>query len=296
MGSLLVVQGDERYEIELVASTLLGRHWNCDIVVEDRHVPNFWLELRWLGKMWGWRGLTAVDRLRGTGRVMDGGWRELSQGGRVRCGHILEIELVDVDPPVLSLRDLVSGELVSDNEIGDFIDWRDEGAFTLADEEEEAHRLRDGEVLTARGGVFEVRLPLSDARTEMALFHLEHPTVRLEVNLDNQTAAFCAGDNRVSIEGATGLVLCVFALARLEADESGGWLTLDEAFERWLHAGGSKSSEARRISWEKGKIRTRLSQANVAGGSDLFENQRRGGTASSRLLFDRERIINLADH
>ena len=56
----------------------------------------------------------------------------------------------------------------------------------------------------------------------------------------------------------------------------GGWLTIHDAYYRWLQMGGSEQSSSERIAQDRSRLCRALARRGVAGAHELFETQRRG--------------------
>ena len=105
----------------LVSSTLVGRHWSCDVVLPDRRIPLRWLEIRWLDGTWGWRSLSdQVDTI-GGGRLLASGWRAFQSRG-VRLPGVGRIQLVEKSPPGLLLECLEDRSLFNGESIEEYLD------------------------------------------------------------------------------------------------------------------------------------------------------------------------------
>ena len=99
MGQVAIRYREHHYKRMLLASTLVGRHWRCDITIDDPRVPLYWLEVRWTGTFWSWRELTDSGGTRGTGLSGNCGWRTLKgQGTKApRVTHPPDVSMTFID-------------------------------------------------------------------------------------------------------------------------------------------------------------------------------------------------------
>ena len=87
------------------------------------------------------------------------------------------------------------------------------------------------------------------------------------------------------------LLLVPFLRARRDEHRvDGGWLSLSEAHRGWVAAGGRPDSPPQRISWDKGRLRSRLAALGVGDVALLFEKRRRDGRWQTRLRLDGARL------
>lgn len=270
------------------ASGLVGRSRRCDLALGDADVPHFWLEIRWRGDRWAWRPLTDDGRTRATGSRLDDGWRELS--GRVSCGTHVGIELVDGAPPEPFVIDLVSGHSLRGSALDAVLEIRAD-AVLPADWEAsgDLRPLRDGDVVVLDGRAWRVALPGPVTPTDGTALDLGSPHLQLDVDCAALTATFTEGRTQAAVHGEPVRVLAAYAIARVELDAFGGWLTATEAFDRWVALGGNPQSPRERVGWLKGKLRAELSTRRAGNLAALFENRREGGSAS-RIALSPERI------
>ncbi len=272
------VDGVER-SVPLAATTLVGRHWSCGVVVPAMRAPSFWLELRWHEDGWRWRELAGSGVTQGSGGLLPGGWRPF--GARpVRFDGDLWIALADVSAPEAGLVDLATGDWRAASALPDGISCADGAWWTSPAEESAAERLHDGDVLVVGGRALRFLAGVAFPKTQAAGFHVAHRDVRLDIDVDAQTASFTCGTALAEVRGA-----CVRALAAyVDARRKGrGWMTRDEAFVAWQALGGNPGSDAERLGWERGKVKAQLAAQGVLGVRDLFETRVVEGVWETRI-------------
>lgn len=289
---LLTLDGFARVR-ELLPSTLVGRSPRCDLVIPSTGVPAYWMEIRWLGKEWGWRELTPMESLRAAGDALPSGWRPLrtnegtARGTRLRWGHsgADSLELVDASVPGTLVVDLATNE--PSPEGLRLVERRVDGTWLLDADEQPRRTLAPDEVFVASGRPWRLVQPgpLAD-------------TLRLPMTVGQDGLVLGCGPTRatirlgarsVAIEGEFVRTLYIYVVARRD-DPDGGWLSVRDAYARWLSAGGFAGSSAERMGWDRGKIRTALADAGVGGTSELFEVRRSDGETLCRITLPGTRL------
>ena len=112
------------------------------------------------------------------------------------------------------------------------------------------------------------------ATTALAPLDVTHRNYRLDIDANELTAAFTVAVVKVMVYGEFVRTLCIYALARSEEHfNDGGWLSRKEAHQRWVAHGGNADSPEERIGWDRGKLRTQLSQHGFIKLKGLFEKK-----------------------
>jgi hypothetical protein len=292
MGRIQFVCKERFGERELSYFTAFGRHWSCDVVLPHEDVPLRWLELRWIAGKWGWRPISSVGDTIGPSSWLAAGWRELQteKGKRVvKLRGIASVELVDPSPPQPFALDLHTGRLLR----------RDELRTTLASIGVQRWRtadgtpLRDGAILVLDGRPLRLHLPQQIDAVAQERLSIEHADtiLKLSTNLDG---AVELGNTRVDLTREIVRLLLPYAEARVDPDHHReGWLTRDEAYERWLDLGGNPASESKRLGWLRGKAKTFLTRNGLGDVDALFASQRVGALYVTRIGLMPEQIVVL---
>jgi hypothetical protein len=282
---------------ELLPSTLVGRSARCDVVVTGHDIPAYWLEVRWLGTEWAWRELVPLDTLRSAGDPLPNGWHALRTSGPARGTRLRwnvsgtdSLELIDASPPTPLVVDLCANEPSAEGLA--LVERRVDGDFLLDEDAQPLRAVSPDEVFVARGRAWRFVHPGPLRDTVRLSLSLAHPEATLA------TAPGCAelriGNRLARIEGEFARTLHVYAVARrADPRPEGGWLGVREAFEAWLGCGGLASSPPDRLGWDRGKVRTALAEAGVAGASDLFEVSRVEGVSRCRVSLPADRLAAL---
>jgi len=275
----------------LVSSTLVGRHWSCDVVLPDRRIPLRWLEIRWLDGTWGWRSLSdQVDTI-GGGRLLASGWRAFQSRG-VRLPGVGRIQLVEKSPPGLLLECLEDRSLFNGESIEEYLELRDGQVLPIGWEGPDGTgQLADGQVLSVRGRIFRVHLPEGLPPTQRSDLVLDHPDCHLDIDVDQLTATFTLGGSECTVRGERVRALVPYAAAaKRQSHGMDSWVEMGAAFDHWVDLGGNKDSARDRIAWERGKLRTRLSELGARGVAGLCESRRRGRKSETRLCLPADAI------
>jgi len=289
VGRFAVHFDNQRREFPLLAVTTVGRHWSNTVMVADSRTPMTWLEIRWTGSAWIWRGSGSVET-RGAGRIMPNGWREFSPTGssssksaRVHCGDAGTVDLIDPSPPQLVLEDLETRSFLEGATVEDLVEWRPDGVVPVDWQENWRRTLVDGEVAVIRDRPLRVHLPAKVLETLQCELDLRQPNIEVDIHIPTLTATFTAGTRALSVSGEPVRALIPYALRRLDDHAiDGGWLTRQEAFDLWVTLGGNQTSQAARLGWEHGRLRTALVKAGAAHVQSLFEHTRSGNIARTR--------------
>jgi hypothetical protein len=97
--------------------------------------------------------------------------------------------------------------------------------------------------------------------------------VDVDIDVAARVAVFTQGAAEATVRGECVRVLAVYADARRSGH---GWLTPQEAWERWLAMGAPATWPLERVGWERTRLRAALARARVGGLAALFETQRDG--------------------
>jgi hypothetical protein len=287
--ALLVHCDGETTRWPLAGTTLVGRHWSCGVVIPAPRAPAFWLELRWGDDGWLWRELAGGGHTRGSGAEREGGWRPLLRRP-VRWDGALAVTLDDLGPPREALHDLEGGAAIDGPALDELLETADGARWVPVEEGAPTRRLSDGDVCVLEGRAFRYLAGVGAAPTLRDLFHVGHPGVALELDLEARRAFFRCASRDVLVSGECVRVLAAYAAARLEGD---GWLTREEAHDRWRALGGRATSGAARLGWERGKLRSQLAQQGVMGVRELFEARLVDGVHEARLAIAPRQIGGL---
>jgi hypothetical protein len=289
---VLTVDGFARV-VELLPSTLVGRARRCDVVVPGEGIPAYWQEIRWMGDAWAWRELTPLETLRPAGDPRANGWRSLKAGAagrgtRLRWGASGDssLEIVDDSPPTRMVIDLSSR--TSSGDAARFVESRADGTFLLDEDSQPSRRLQPDEVFVAEGRALQFILPASLEHTVRMTLSLNHASALLVATPTSATVS--AGGRSVTVEGEFVRALHTYVTARLADTEREGWLSMRQAWDSWLASGGHAASPPERMGWDRGKVRTALAAAGVAGTSELFEVARVEGESRCRVSLPPERL------
>ena len=287
MGTLRIVDGDNRHTVPLAASTLVGRAWACLARIRQAGVPLYWLELRWYAGSWAWRPLSAGARTRGSGPSLGSEWRAFTAAGgrpaRVTLSSEVWVELVDPAPPEAFVTDAVSGAPLSAEEAEEYVELRRDAVLPVEAEGDLSRGLVDGGVWVVGGRALRAHVPAAEADTWDRCLDLGHPEVELDIDAAARTARFRLGDAEAVARGACVCLLQVYVAARATDSPAGGWLTPDEALAAWVELGAPADSRPDRVAWERAKLRAQLSRAGVAGLDALYEVRREGDTVRTRV-------------
>ncbi len=277
---LLLLHADGRARsVPLASSTLIGRGAACHARVADAAVPLYWLEVRWLGEGWGWRALGAESLTRGQGSPDAAGWRRLHTGGgrgtRVTLDGAAWVELVDGRPPEPFVVDLQTGERLLGEALEVAVETGSDRWVPASAEGDPACALTDGEVFVEGGRALRAWIPQVPDATRSARMHLRDG-IDLDIDVDGRVATFSQGGAEVVVRGECVRVLAAYARARDDDDPRGGWLTPQQAWERWVALGAEPSWPLERLGWERTRMRSALGRAGVGGLELLFETERAG--------------------
>ena len=270
MGILLLHHKLKKKRHLMCSSVLVGRHPNCDLVIDDSRVPLYWLEIRWLGNRWGWRTSSGQESTYGAGASLDNGWRSWSSGP-IRLGKMIQIELVDNAPPQPIVADLISGKRYLLAEASEWIHQRDNKVFS----NDNPMPLLHGQIFQSKGSTFRYWNNQTWIPSLQDALDLAHKQLQLDIHRMDLRAVFTANQKEIEIKGEPVRVLWVYAETRKEEswDEDGGWLNKTRAFARWLEFGGNHESEAHRLNWERARVRRLLEKQTVSHLDSLFDRR-----------------------
>ena len=274
------------------ASTRIGRHWSNDIQLDDPNIPMYWLELRWKGKDWGWRSLSAKDRTRGTGAIVDTIWRRWSEGGTIRLEglsvDILQkiICIKDVEPPLM-IEDLQSKKRYVGEKSLKYIEVQREGKIIPIDDTERGKSLEDGDIFTSLKKVFRIHCTQDVFVTNRIHLDISNPDVFLEIDLKKREAVFIYHHRQVVVQGIVVLTLATYVNAVLDGVP---WIGTAAAFENWKKLGGPDRSTMERLGWERGRIRNQLSKQGCFALDKLFQSRRGNNSYEMSICLTKEQV------
>gem|GEM_PF-2027330 len=297
MGTVSVECQGRRVEKRLAASTLVGRHWRCDIIINDPRIPLYWLEVRWMSNDWAWRELTDTGATRGPGTRVSNGWRTITSLGKKtpRIIHPPNIALnfIDLSAPALMVEDLSTREQFGPDSYDEFIEIWDNKIRTVGwdAESSESSELLDGDTIHVRGRTLRVHASDLSKTTARAALDVTHKDCKLDIDMNELTATFTVNSVEAMVHGEFVRTLAVYAQTRLEEHfDEGGWLSRREAHRRWIEFGGNPDSPEERIGWDRGKLRTQLATQGGTKLKDLFTKSRTGSDVSIRLNLTPEQL------
>ncbi len=287
MGTLRVVDGEQRRNVPLAASTLVGRGWPCHVVLTHPAAPLYWLEIRWYGGAWAWRTLAADARTRGVGAFVGTDWRALSgSGGRAPRVSLTEdcwVELVDAGAPGAFLTDADSRVPLDPTDLEPWLEVRREAVLPLDAEGNMSPALADGALFRAGDRVVRVHVPSREDDTLGGRVDIGARDLEVHVDLEAAVARFSQGHAEVEARGACVRLLAAYLEARGNDLPEGGWLSPAEALEAWRAHGGPADAHADRVGWERSKLRAQLSRAGATCVDALYEIRRDGDTVRARV-------------
>ena len=246
---------------------------------------------------WAWRELTDTGATRGPGAAVNNGWRTINGLGKKTPRIIhppnVSVNFVDLSPPAIMLEDLDNREQLGPDQYEEYIEVWDNNIRPIGWDSDEGKTtgLRDGDVVKIRDRILRVHAVDLAATTARAPLDVTHRNCRLDIDANELTASFTVDAVEAMVHGEFVRTLCIYALARSEEHfDDGGWLSRKEAHQRWVAHGGNADSPEERIGWDRGKLRTQLSQQGVTKLKGLFEKNRSGSDVSIRLNLTPEQI------
>lgn len=291
MATLTITTTDGTSNHTLGAVALVGRHWACAARINAPGMPLHWIELRWRGRVWAWRVLAAEDKTRGTGDVLESGWRALTEHtGRIRLDADVTVVLSEGGPPLLHAIDLIDGRVHVGEALDQLIDHGSNGAFSLEADGVVGRRLADGDVFVVDGRPYRMIGDAWVAATAQGRVQVRHPRLRCDVDPAGEVAVFTVGARSAVVRSAAVRILLVYVTARLVDDPDGGWRTADTAWAAWVGLGGPSTSSPERLGWEKGRLRSAITRGGLVDAGGLFETRRRDGAVVSRVALPPTRL------
>lgn len=282
MGRLIIFEHHELRRGLLLPSTLLGRHWRCDIRLASTFIPLHWLEVRWLGTRWGWRCLGADSQTTGRGGHLVGGWRSLELGQAVRLESAnVKIELIDDTPPGIVLSDVQGNTWIDGDERFEYILLHPNGPMRLTETgSSDEPILADGDLFWSQDRLWRLHRPAVDMTTQHSRLDLNANHLHIDFQLPTLTATFSTKTHEASISGVAVLALAIYVGARnvqgWRAD--GGWLSNRAAcFLLNTHFNG-EAKNPERLNKERARIRSIMMEKGFKGTDTMFERLRVGGT------------------
>ncbi|MEC7987614.1 MAG: hypothetical protein VX278_20775 [Myxococcota bacterium] len=268
MGTVLLSQGNKRRRLILSSSNLIGRHWRCELSISNERLPLYWIEIRWLESHWAWRVLWGSDFTRGTGAVLQRGWRKWSSG-RIYFHDILHLELSDPSPPTLLFEELRTKKRFTLMDLEGRVLYTQHGVQTLYSEQV----YQDGEILTVGENIYRVHLPVRWSPSKRAELDLGDAELALDIDVETLEAVFTVKNVECKLMGEPVRMLYVYARHRKEDPD--GWLSSENAFRLWVEFGGTTTSPIERLNWERAKVRNMLAMNSAINTEQIFERTRK---------------------
>ena len=291
MGRIRLHLGKEQALLSLANSTVVGRHWSCDVQVPHPSVPLRWLEIRWSLEGWLWRALSGGERTRGMGAVHQEGWRLLSlTGHRVRLdGAPLDIlvDLEDADPPTAFAQHLISGIRIEGDAFERWFQRGNDGCIRMISGDTDGPAKKDGSVVLLQGEPYRLFIPAVNQPTSPVRLDLADPNIWVGISGSQEEAVFSNGSVQVSVRGACVKVLATYARAVIEGNP---WLRTADAHSAWVQRGGLAKSSPDRLAWERSKLRKKLAEQGVIQLDALFESRRKLDFTETRLSLEQEQL------
>ena len=286
MGSIEVNVHGSTFNFSMYTSTTVGRHIRNSVVIDDTSIPLYWIEFRWTEDGWCWRALKANTETIGMGAVLEQGWRSLKIGQTIRKREDITLLCIDDSPPEPIVSNIDTKQQYYGEALLEFIEsFEDE--FYVTGTVGRKPSLTDGELFSLFGQVFRFYSPVPYEQTDHHVLDLLDQDVWLEIDLEHQKAIFGNNQTEIQLSGASILVLFVYAEA---VKYHSKWMTMDNAYRRWIEIGGNAKSTKRRINWERGKIRKKLTDEGVTGVKKLFAQKTFEGVYEFRLALDKSQI------
>ena len=298
MGIIRVHQPGNTRELLVPEVCQVGRHWSCHIKLTANHVPQFWIELRWLDHQWAWRALNRLEQTRGSGAQLRNGWRGFSatssRNPRISIADDVWVEFVDLTPPQAFAQNVETLEFIDGDALENLWECVDDRFYRYGWEDagESAYRLRDGDLVSSEGALYRVFFPVSGTPTLVAHLNLMVADCTVSIDVARLAARFESETASVSVTGECVRVLAAYARARADEHFSdGGWLTASESHQRWLDLGGNPNSNIERLGFERGKLRNQLRRHGVVDAKVLFERQTSAHRTQLRLSLNPDQIF-----
>lgn len=292
MGTALFSDGHTLTRVVLTETTLIGRHWRCDVQATSASVPLYWVEIRWLGEAWGWRSLSVTTETVGKGAFLSAQWRRWEVGATIRLGESVSLQLRDDAPPSLVLEHLLTGERIDGDAVFDWVRLTDEGPCAVDADGETLRPLADGDRVELRGAPFRIWWPSAVLDTPLATLSLRASSAGIDVDLRQLVARFHTDVGDLLLRGPLVRLLAVYVKERVEGtwDAHGGWPTNQACLTRWQALGGPVGSAAQRLNWERHRLLSQLVALGLDGTPTLFERRRQKRVWSFRIALSPERL------
>ena len=221
--------------------------------------------------------------------VHDAEWAVVDPGGTIRSGAAVVV-LEDAAPPETFAASPGGGELLLSPDLFEWIEPSPEGFWPIERGSREVP-LVNGSIFSVSGRLFHLFTAEESSNTQRARLDLLHPRVfaYLDVMDDGEcTLTVCRGDLQVALSGGYVRAARPYFEARLGDEE--GWLTLEQAHDRWRRTGGTRTSDRYRVSRDRSRICRRLTAAHVAHAPWFFETSKVEGTWRTRLRMEPDHL------
>ena len=286
MGKISVEFSEHYKSHDLFSSTRIGRHWSNSVQIHTVEMPLYWLEIRWSNDTWQWRTLSSEGETIGMGAALLNKWRALQKNQTIRLEGGALIRCIDDSPPELLVEVLEQGNILHGDDLLKVVEVHKNTVFPLGEVDTVAS-LKDGDIFNMGNHLFRIHIPIVVQTTEHHILHVEDPTLWLEIDLKEQKATFGNAHQEVTITGISVLLLYTYA----KPIESGtDWLSAEMAYQHWLSIGGNVKSSKNRMSWERGKLRNKLSKMGIGGSKELFVSRTIEGLFEFKLNLTQEQI------
>lgn len=291
MGRLELRMRDERRDLPMAWSTVIGRHPLSTWRVLHPDVPLLWVELRWFpnAATWAWRTIGDADATRGKKRRVRGlgeAWRLAAAGDVIRLRGVALV-LSDPSPPSPFAVEVSSGAFVEPPGLDEHLVVEGDGAFPVNPLARGVWPVLDHGVFLMDEGAWRLHLPVPVGDAESHVGSAVASDVRLALHRDRGGAVeveltWDSSDRSITLEGEVARLLGAYMVARQE-DVAGGWLVTDAAHALWVDLGGKRESAVRRVLWLRGRLKEKLYREGVGGVGLLFEHSTVSGVRALRL-------------
>ena len=187
------------------------------------------------------RVLAGANRTRGSGSVIEDGWREL-RWAKGQAAESCGMNAVSSNWSTQAHPSCVDGFLEA---IGGYMATK---CFNLSSCSREAiepsnnptlHPLQSGDLVQTPDGPLLIYLPDPPRHTDASLLSIVHPELKLDIDLQQLEATFTVGQKRSQSGGRMRAGLSrVCALRKAPEGHAEGWTTRERAHAVWVQLGG----------------------------------------------------------